>query len=347
MQPDLKRAALTFVAEQGHALEKTMFQRLAGDGSQRLFWRIEMGDSGRSIILMSNPPKGPAAGRENEAYLLIGQHLHERGIPVPEIFHHDLQAGWFIMEDLGSVRLQDAATSGEDPLPVYEKVLEQLLWFQMDGASGFDRVWCCQTGQYDRTVMRIYEADYFKNAFLKRYLGIDMPSALDSGFQHLADMAAQADPGFLLHRDFQSRNIMVAGGRIGFVDWQGARLGPLAYDLASLIIDPYAHLTDEQRDAIQHRYLKMLSDRRPAAVASVKDYYPYLAIQRSLQMLGAFAYLTKAVQKTGFERYIPKALSTLANLLNQVPDSEFSRLRDRVDQLRCHKKILDISRTDR
>jgi aminoglycoside/choline kinase family phosphotransferase len=346
MNPDLKTAILRFLKERGHAPDEADFQRLAGDGSRRVFWRIATQGPGTSLIAMSNPPDDPAVRRENHAYLKIGMHLYRKGIPVPEIHGYDLTSGWFIMEDLGHMSLHDAATSRDDPLPMYEKVLAHLFRLQIEGAAGFDPSWCCQTVRYDRTVMLRYEAGYFKDAFLGRYLGLagDGPD-LDPAFRHLAETASEADSRFFLHRDFQSRNIMVSKGDIGFVDWQGGRLGPIGYDLASLIIDPYTRLSAVQQRTIYERYLDLIKRHNPTWAAVFERYYPYLAIQRNLQILGAFSYLTQEMHKTYFEAYIPAALHTLNGLLHRVRDREISPLRDLVTGLTGHKKILDIPGT--
>lgn len=348
MNPALETAIMRSLKERGLAPDEAVFHCLPGDGSRRIFWRITTQEGGTSLIAMSNPPDDPAVRRENHAYLRIGTHLRQRGIPVPEIYGYDLKAGWFIMEDLGHMNLQDVATSGDDPMPLYEQVLDHLFRLQTEGAAGFDPAWCCQTGRYDRTVMLQYEADYFRDAFLGRYLGIAGDGLdLDPAFRHLAETASRADDGFFLHRDFQSRNIMLSKGTIGFVDWQGGRLGPLGYDLASLIIDPYTRLSEEQRTEIRRRYVAMVGARHAAWAASVEAYYPYLAIQRNLQILGAFSYLTQVMHKPYFETYIPDALHTLDHLLHQVHDHEISRLRDLSAGLLSHNKILDIIGGDR
>ncbi|MDQ1333349.1 MAG: Phosphotransferase [Thermodesulfobacteriota bacterium] len=328
----------------GHSPDEADVQRLPGDGSRRVFWRIVTRAPGHSFIAMSNPPDTPAVRRENHAYLKIGTHLYRRGIPVPEIHRYDLTSGWFIMEDLGHMTLHDAAASGDELLPMYEKVLAQLFRLQIEGAAGFDPLWCWQTGRYDRTVMLRYEADYFRDAFLGRYLGLPVDGVdLDPAFRHLAETASEADSGFFLHRDFQSRNIMVSQGRIGFVDWQGGRLGPLGYDVASLTIDPYTRLSTVQQKTIYERYLDRVKGHDPAWAGAFERYYPYLAIQRNLQILGAFSHLTQAMHKTYFEAYIPDAVRTLHRLLHGVPDREISRLRDLAAGLLSHKKILDIA----
>jgi len=344
MNPDLRTAIRKFIKARGHSPDEAHIERIPGDGSRRMFWRITAEKKGVSVIAMSNYPDDPGVGRENHAYLMIGMHLHQRGIPVPEIYRYDLKTGWFIMEDMGGSTLQDVAVSGDDPLPVYEKVLEHLVRLQIEGASGFDPAWCCQTPRYDRTVMLRYEADYFKEAFLGSYLGLAAEGLdLDPGFYYLAETASKADGRFFLHRDFQSRNIMVSRGHIGFVDWQGGRMGPLGYDLASLIIDPYVRLSETKMTQIYGRYLGLIKARHPAWTASVEMYFPYLAIQRNLQILGAFSYLTQVMNKAYFETYIPDALSALDRLLHRLHDRELSRLRDLVGELRSHKKILDIT----
>ncbi|MBW1779687.1 MAG: phosphotransferase [Deltaproteobacteria bacterium] len=344
MNADLKTAILAFLKEKGHAPEATAFQRLPGDGSQRIFWRITAFKPKGTFIAMSNPPAHQAASLENRAYFLIGEHLHKKGVPIPEIYWHDLEKGWFIMKDMGHTSLQDFVASGNDPIPLYHHVLHHLFRLQTEGADGFDPAWCCQTERYDQTVMLTYEADYFREAFLGRYLGLkNEVSGIGFSFRHLARTASRADCRFFLHRDFQSRNIMLSKGNIGFVDWQGGRLGPLGYDLASLIIDPYTRLSEEQKTEIQRQYLALIKAHEPSWVEPFERDYPYLAIQRNLQMLGAFSYLTLVMNKAYFETYIPDALKTLDRLLRQVHDPEISQLRELVTGLKSHKKILDIS----
>ncbi len=345
MNSELKTAILLFLKERDHAPERAVFQLLPGDGSRRIFWRITSQRPDISLIAMANPPADDAVRRENYAYLRIGRHLRSKGAPLPEIHRHDLEKGWFIMEDMGHTNLQDVVSSGDDPLPVYEKVLDHLFQLQIEGAAGFDPAWCCQTERYDRTVMLKYEADYFRDAFLSHYLGLkgEWPE-LEAAFSHLAEKASRAGCGFFLHRDFQSRNIMLSKGNVGIIDWQGGRLGPLGYDLASLIIDPYTRLSRGHKNSVYRIYLALIKEHNPAWVESFERDYPYLAIQRNLQILGAFSYLTKVMNKTYFEEYIPEALKTLDGLLHQVKERELSPLRGLVTGLRSHKKILDIPR---
>jgi len=102
-----------------------------------------------------------------------------------------------------------------------------------------------------------------------------------------------------------------------------------------------------QKIEIYQRYLALIKEHNPAWGEPFERYYPYLAIQRNLQILGAFSYLIMVMNKTYFEAYIPEALRTLDGLLHHVHDQEISRLRDLIAGLRSHKKILDIAGSGR
>jgi len=314
--------------------EPGVFSPIAGDGSKRIFWRVGEPRSDLTYIAMENAPIDDFSKRENAAYLNIGRHLRNKGLPLPEIYRFDLGKGWFIMEDFGDVNLQTACERVKERVPLYAPVVEILFVQQTRGSEGFDTEWTCQTETYDREVMRRYEVEYFKEAFLGTYLGFRKGwPGLESSFLHLIEEASKAENRFFLHRDFQSRNIMITGEKIGILDWQGGRLGPLAYDLASLLIDPYTKLPALEKEEIYSTYLQLLRQKQPHRVASFEKSFPYLAVQRNLQILGAFSFLSRVRGKTYFEEYIPGAVKSLQHLLETVKEANLSGLRDLVNSL--------------
>ena len=314
--------------------ESASFAPIAGDGSQRAFWRIGDPKSDCSWVAMENAPTDEFTKRENAAYLNIGKHLRNKGLPLPEIYRFDLDEGWFILEDFGDVSLQTACQRARETISLYVPVVEILFQQQTKGSEGFNTAWTCQTEAYDRQVMRRYEIDYFKKAFLGTYLGLEAVwPGLESSFDHLMDEASKAENRFFLHRDFQSRNIMIKAGKIGILDWQGGRLGPLGYDLASLLIDPYASLPVSVKEETYAIYLQLLGRKQPLQLARFERSFPYLAIQRNLQILGAFAFLTRVRGKTYFENYIPGALKSLRHLLEELKDHSLNSLKDLVNSL--------------
>lgn len=330
----LKEFILAFVRDIRLPTKGLEFRSLPSDGSNRVFWRILLHQHDTSFIGMENVPINVYSRRENRAYLMIGKHLSQKGLPVPMIHRYDLESGWFILEDFGDRSLQETVSIRTNRMSVYEQVIEVLFRIQIEGPQGFDTTWCCQTQRYDEYVMRHYEANYFRDAFLCKYLKLkkDWPE-LEAPFNYLAATASKAGSEFFLHRDFQSRNIMLFNGKIGILDWQGGRLGPLAYDLASLLIDPYAELTPIERDQIYQSYLFLLKDYGNKLVDPFNKYFPYLAAQRNLQILGAFSYLSKVRGKSYFEAYISPALNCLHGLLDGLNDPKLSVLKDVLNSL--------------
>lgn len=307
-------------------------EALQGDGSQRAFYRLyHPGRAAETSILLLNPGRDEAAEKENLAYLQIGRHLASVGVPVPRILASGLPGGWFLLEDLGGVHLEDRAKAAQPPLPLYVRVLDTLLAMQLGGRKGFDTDWCCQTRAYDASVALDRECRYFEEAFLRLYLGLEPnKGAFEEAFSFLVLRAFDTECAFFLHRDFQSRNLMVQGETIRVIDWQGGRLGPLGYDLASLLIDPYVALSDDERHALLARYLERLAARDPAAAGGLQRTYPYLAILRNLQILGAFGFLTRRMGRPHFERHIPAALRSLLQALGESRDPPLLVMRERL-----------------
>lgn len=325
----------SFLAEKGLHEEKLDIFKLAGDGSTRTFERIRIKSPGQSYIIMENPPANEAIKRENLAYLKIGDHLRTRGIPIPEIYACDLNEGLFMLEDMGDRNLQEKILASDDRIPLYENALEILLKIQVKGREGFNTDWCCQTRMYDVDLMREKEAHYFRDSFLTNYMKIEFDTAaIEQVFNRIIMMSDRAEKDFLLHRDFQSRNIMCREtGGMAVLDWQGARFGPLAYDLASLLFDPYADLSLYERGTLFNTYCKMLEGLNRAAVESLRTFYPYITVMRLLQALGAYSNLSITRGKTYFEKYIPPALNSLRGLLEDLNDSRLSYLENVIKNL--------------
>jgi len=324
----------SFLKDTGLPFKEYRSHPLAGDGSKRSFIRIIPSHNGKTYVVMENFPSNERLAKENLAYLMINKHLYKKSLPVPEIYRFDLTYGWFIIEDMGDRSLQDYALNNNDRMELYEKTIDILFQFQIEGARDFNTDWCCQTKIYDKSVMRRNEADYFRDSFLSNYLEMRMDwRELDGQFGYLSSIASEADNEFLLHRDFQSRNIMVNKNQPGILDWQAARLGPLSYDLASILIDPYVGLSDKEKRHLYLQYLSLIKGYKPAWIEPFERYFPYLAIQRNLQILGAFSFLSKVQGKTYFAAYITPALISLYRLLDELADPGLSYLKDLVSSL--------------
>jgi aminoglycoside/choline kinase family phosphotransferase len=120
---------------------------------------------------------------------------------------------------------------------------------------------------------------------------------------------------------------MIQQDRVRFIDYQAGRLGPLAYDLASLLIDPYAALPDHLQDALLEHYLDTLTTLLPYDRARFRQEYLLLALQRNLQFLGAFAFLSQQRGKPFFRQYLVPSLHSLQALLAKTATAEYLYLK--------------------
>ncbi len=325
----LSVAGLIDRQEANSPTESLVITTLTGDGSNRQFWRISR-HSGEKLFLAAAPPvnRTDRDWQEARAAHQIGTHLHARGIPVPAQYGWNEASGLLLFEDLGDVKLHDLVAQNRNPagttdwsrcrpqiLPLYTQAVEQLALMQVRGAEGFDNSWCWDTPFYDYTLMISRESDYFLRAFWQDFLDQEAPPGIGEEFAHIASTGAQAAAHFFLHRDFQSRNIMVCDGRVRFIDFQGGRRGPLGYDLASLLIDPYTTLPISWQEELLQTYLQAISSIHCVNPAQFSTEYNFLALQRNLQIIGAFSFLSNERGKSFFSSYIIPSLVSLAERL--------------------------------
>jgi aminoglycoside/choline kinase family phosphotransferase len=119
---------------------------------------------------------------------------------------------------------------------------------------------------------------------------------------------------------------MVKNNRFYFIDFQGGRLGPVQYDLASLLIDPYVNLSRSVQDILLTFAVDTLSPVIRIDPYRFLSCYRHCAVTRNLQILGAFGFLSRIKKKTYFEKYIPNAIESLTNNLSYFENMEFPNL---------------------
>ena len=314
---------------------------LRGDGSNRRFYRIQASDSTRVLAVLpalTADAKIFAKGlAEARSAFLIGTHLFAKGVRVPKILGFDNQGGGIIFEDLGDTLLQHEIQQTADPLKTlarYREVIRVLVHMQFSGREDFDPSWCWDTPCYDRNLMLTRESGYFLTEFCKHLLNCNkIDPGLDEEFQALADRAAQEPAEFFLHRDFQSRNLLLLNNEIRIIDFQGGRLGPLGYDLASLLIDPYVGLSPKDQDELLGCYIEEI-EKFGINGQQFAAGYSYLALQRNLQILGAFAFLGISQNKPFFKQYLRPALVTLQERLAKPAAAGYPCLRKLGESLR-------------
>ncbi len=286
-------------------------------GSGRKFWRINVG--GASLILVRYGEDRP----ENKHFVAIAGFLASVGVRVPVIHFHDESEGLIVMEDAGDT---DLWSRRNDPWPqrraLYQRTLDQahILHTQAHRAPGADSLKFLQP-VFDAALYR-WEQDYFFEHCLGRHFGVSADRIKEDGcharLREIAEHLA-AQPRCLVHRDFQSQNVIVRDGHVCLIDFQGLRPGLAQYDIASLLLDPYVSLTAPEREDLLAHYLSGLLGPGRHEAPEFRALYDLCAMQRLMQALGAYGKLGHLDGRTPFLDHIPAALRSLREVLATIP----------------------------
>ena len=289
-------------------------------GSGRKFWRVSAG--GETVILVRYTEERP----ENRYYVSIGQFLATVGVRVPSVFFHDEREGVILMEDAGGKDLwSHRGASWPERRALYQRTLDQALILHTRAHSAPN---CPHLQQEFNVALYQWEQDYFIEHCLSRHFGVsDQQIAAEVNRERLAEIATHlaAQPRCLVHRDFQSQNVIVRGGEACLIDFQGLRPGLAQYDLASLLLDPYVDLTAAEREELLAHYLSgLLGAGRPGEDHFLR-LYDLCAMQRLMQALGAYGKLGHVDGRTHFLQHIPTAMARLHDVLERIPQLESLR----------------------
>lgn len=298
------------------------FTVLAESGSDRRYYRIS-GTETDAIGAWN------ADEKENRAFIGLSDHFGKAGLPVPKVFSVDSNGQAYLQSDLGHTTLfgllteEGLSTRVKD---LYRQVVHWLPQFQVKGAEGLDPALCYPRKSFDRQSM-LWDLNYFKYYFARLAgTGFDEQS-LEDDFEKLIAFLSAAPSGFFMYRDFQSRNIMIAGNQPFFIDYQGGRFGPLQYDIASLLFDAKANLPNDFREELLSLYIAEASRLTSIDSHQFRKFYTGFVLIRILQALGAYGYRGFYQKKEHFLQSIPFALDNLNYLLsNHHPGFEFPEL---------------------
>ncbi|MCO5267065.1 MAG: phosphotransferase [Lentimicrobium sp.] len=291
--------------------QASSIKSLPASGSDRHYFRLSGNET--NAIGAWNPDE-----KENRAFVGFSKHFSSIGLPVPEIFafHEDEQA--YIQADLGNETLFDILSNEGTSARVKDLYRQTVNWlprFQIEGAQGLNFDLCYPRKAFDRQSM-LWDLNYFKYYFV-RLAGFPFDEqALEDDFESLINFLAAAGSDYFMYRDFQSRNVMIAGNRPFFIDYQGGRRGPLQYDIASLLFDAKANLPNDFREEMLQLYITEASKYTTIEPESFSRYYSGFVLIRILQALGAYGFRGFYQKKEHFLQSIPFALDNLNYLLH-------------------------------
>ncbi|MEK6711402.1 MAG: TIM barrel protein [Nitrospinota bacterium] len=290
---------------------------LAGDASERRYARLHHPGAGpgSSIGMILSAPFDPG----ELPFLEARAHLAALGQPVPAIYALEPEAGLILLEDGGPRSLEDLwnGSGWEACRPYYETAVDLLIALQ-EG----------RRAPSGPALRRAFDPAFFARELhhtrrwaFEALLGMEAPEdRFAPHFDALAEACCR-QPFRLTHRDYHSRNLMAGpGGRLMVLDFQDARQGPAAYDLASLVFDSYAGLPGEARELLTGRFREGASAAREmggpdafrAALAAT-------ALQRNLKAIGTFAFQRAERGKTFYLPSIPPTVRSVRGHLARLP----------------------------
>jgi aminoglycoside/choline kinase family phosphotransferase len=294
------------------AILSTVRQFLGVDPTVRITLEpIKRGASGRTIVRVKTPGHEPFIGvhwneerEDNSQFVPVAQFLKQAKLRVPTIIHDRARYRVALVEDLGDVDLLSLKNRPfAERLPYYRMAFEQVdKLFYAKPAKEFHLM-----PPFDAALYR-WEQNYFFEFLVEEFLGMDADElrkneAFTDLSQRLGTVARH-----LVHRDFQSQNLMIKDDKVWLIDFQGLRRGRQEYDLASLVFDPYLDHSAEEREQLLKLW-EEIADERP-----LEKLFHECAAQRLMQALGAFANIVK---NRGDEWYRPH-IATAARLLGEV-----------------------------
>ena len=282
-------------------------------GSDRRFYRVSCAPEQSLILVKYNLDRA-----ENRHYVRIAEFLMEHGIAVPEIYFHDPEEGLIWIEDLGE---SDLFSFREDTWLVrgalYRSALDEIAklhdlpqteWSELDGEM---------PPEFNAALYR-WEQNYFFENCLGRIFGVNAEGQRElASLPALTEIADQlaALPRVLVHRDFQSQNIIARAGHAYLIDFQGMRPGLAEYDVASLLFDPYVQLPSAEREELCSYYIE---HRGLRSIEQMHKTLRFCAMQRLMQALGAYGFLGLVKGHRDFLAHIPAALDSLRNVVAEI-----------------------------
>ena len=302
-----------------YAAEPASVEPITGSGSPRQYYRMS-DQSGRSVIGTIG-----TSLEENRAFIGLTRHFEACGLPVPHLLAVSPDQMAYLQADLGSTSLYQAVSQGRESgsySPAEQQLLRQAIAvlprFQILGARGLDTSLCYPTPRMD-SMSIMFDLNYFKYCFLKLLPAIDFNEiSLQHDLERLtADilaLTADGEPTLVL-RDFQARNVMLTDGQPYLIDYQGCRLGPVEYDLASFLWQASSRYPAELRNQLIDTYVEASSELRVTDGTLLRQRLRLMVLFRLLQVLGAYGFRGLHERKAYFLHSIPPALANLRELL--------------------------------
>jgi len=302
-------------------------KKLPKSGGDRIYFRIITENN--SFIATYNENV-----KENETFLHFTQHFEKINAPVAHVFCVSDDRKMYIQKDFGDVSLlNELEKHGQNDYvyQLFKKSLKALAWLQINGINNFDFSYCLTSQEFGKQAI-ISDLLYFKYYFLDTLkIAYDKEKLLED-FEALSTYLTHVQDKFFMFRDFQSRNIIIENNEVRFIDYQGGMKGALHYDVASLLWQARANLSDDWKNSLLEYYMDCVTEivKKPLDRDRFISQYNGYVLIRLIQVLGAYGFRGLFERKAQFLTSIPLSLSNLkwflANKKTGISLPEYERI---------------------
>ncbi len=302
-----------FIAFKGKELKS--ISKIPQSGSDRSYYLIEVDDE-KFIGTCSENIK------ENKAFIYCSHHFQTKNLNTPKVLISNKECTAYLQEFVGTESLLDKLEqkkSNDEIFNLYKKSLKQLIAVQIKGDDGFDYNQCITAKEFGKEAI-LADLLYFKYYFLDTLQYPYDKQKLLKEFDLLADYLHHAEHKYFMFRDFQSRNILIKDDDVFFIDYQGGMKGALQYDVASLLWQAKAELSNEWKESLLNYYIDELEHQLQSSINKstfINRYCGYVLI-RLLQVLGAYGFRGLFERKAHFLASIPLGLNNLKYFVDHI-----------------------------
>jgi len=303
---------------------------LDADASNRNYFRVEVVGGGTVMVmrLAEDPLKSEEVvdGERPDTlpFIDVGTFLGRGGVPVPKVLHIDMDAGVIVLEDLGDTTIERALAAGADKRGLYVEAVGLMVRMQAWADREPDPSCIAFRRRFGHGLLR-WELDHFHEWCLTEWTG-RAPTKAETGelfafYDVLVERLTSLPAGFV-HRDFQSRNLMVTDGRLRVIDFQDALQGPYLYDLAALLRDSYVSFDEAEVEDLHRVFIDARQGHglwAPGADELMEAFHMQ-ALQRKLKDAGRFVYIDRVKHNPKFLANIPQSLAYAREALDHLPE---------------------------
>jgi aminoglycoside/choline kinase family phosphotransferase len=287
----------------------------SSDASFRRYFRVNTPEA--SFIIMDAPPEK----EQLEPFIRIADLMANAQLHVPTIFQQNVVDGFLLLEDLGSENLLNKLNS-HNANSLYQPAFDSLFNLQTKTSLANSNL-----PRYDQALLE-RELGIFEEWFLGQYLDIEIPDTVWQTVRTVLINSALEQPITCVHRDYHSRNLMVLDdNRLGVIDFQDAVIGPITYDLVSLLRDCYIDWEVEQVERWMTAYYQRLQQAEliHCELSQFKRWFNLMGMQRHLKAIGIFSRLNFRDNKPDYLNDIPRTLNYVTTQAAAYPElAEFS-----------------------